>query len=99
LGYTVGWDEDTEQVAVTDENGNTLVLDTKNSDGTEVVFDRTMVVPELIEKLTGARVYATEADEFIVYTGIPEWTPDRDAEKDALDAMRYVMLPFFRMFI
>ncbi len=99
LGFTVGWEEATECVTITAKDGKSIVLDTKTSDGTEVVLDRTMVAPELLEKLTGARVYATDSDEYIVYTGIPEWTPEREAEKEALNAMRYVMLPFFRMFI
>jgi len=99
LGFTVGWEEATECVTITAKDGKSMVLDTKTSDGTEVVLDRTMVAPELLEKLTGARVYATDSDEYIVYTGIPEWTPEREAEKEALNAMRYVMLPFFRMFI
>ena len=99
LGFTVGWEEATECVTITSKDGKSIVLDTKTSDGTEVVLDRTMVAPELLEKLTGARVYATDSGEYIVYTGIPEWTPEREAEKEALNAMRYVMLPFFRMFI
>ena len=97
--YVVGWDEVTEQVKIIHKDGSEFVLDTVNSDGTEIVHDRTMVVPELVEKLTGARVYDAGTGEFVVYTGIPEWTPDREAEKQALDAMRFVMLPFFRMFI
>lgn len=99
LGFTVGWEEATECVTITAKDGKSVMLDTKTSDGTEVVLDRTMVAPELLEKLTGARVYATDSGEYIVYTGIPEWTPEREAEKEALNAMRYVMLPFFRMFI
>lgn len=99
LGFTVDWDDATEQVNITAKDGKSFVLDTKTSDGTEVVLDRTMVTPGLLEKLTGARVYATGSGEYIVYTGIPEWTPEREAEKEALNAMRYVMLPFFRMFI
>ena len=98
LGFTVGWEEATECVTITAKDGKSVMLDTKTSDGTEVVLDRTMVTPGLIEKLTGARVFSS-GGEFVVYTGVPEWTPEREAEKEALNAMRYVMLPFFRMFI
>lgn len=99
LGYTVSWDEQTEQVTLTGKDGKSAVLDTKVSDETEIVHNRTMVTAEVLEKLIDARVFNVGTGEFIVYTSIVEWTPEREAEKQALEAMRYVMLPFFRMFI
>ncbi len=99
LGYTVSWDEATEQVTITGKNGNNTLLDTKASEGVQVVHDRTMVSVGLLEKLIDARVYDAETGEFVIYTSIVEWTPEREAEQQALDAMRYVLLPFFRMFV
>ena len=98
LGYLVGWNEFTECVTVTDPEGFVKELDTKTEERCEIVHDRTMVTAELLTELVEARIFTTDS-ETVVYTGIPEWTPDRTAEKEALDAMRYVMLPFFRMFI
>lgn len=99
LGYTVGWDEATEQVTITDKDGKDILLDTKISEGVQIVHDRTMVTVGLLEKLIDARVYDAGTGEFVVYTGIVEWTPEREAEQQAINAMRYVMLPFFRMFL
>ena len=98
LGYLVGWNEFTECVTITDPEGFVKELDTKTEERCEIVHDRTMVTAELLTELVEARIFTTDS-ETVVYTGIPEWTPDRTAEKEALDAMRYVMLPFFRMFI
>ncbi len=99
LGYTVDWDEETERVTLIGKDGKSAVLDTRASEEAEVVHDRTMVTAELLKELIDARVYDTGAGEFVIYTSIVEWTPEREAEKQALEAMRYVMSPLFRMFI
>lgn len=98
LGYTVGWDEATETVIITDAVGEVKTVDTKSSEGVELVNDRTMVTSGLLQSIIKARVYEAN-NEAVVYTGIPEWTPDRQAEKEAIEAMRYVLMPFFRMFV
>lgn len=98
LGYSVEWRESDECVTVTSPRGIVKKLDTRNEARCEIVHDRTMVTCELLRELVEARLYTTET-ETVVYTGITEWTPERDAEKEALEAMRFVMLPFFRMFI
>lgn len=99
LGYTIGWNEFTECVTVTAPDGFVKEIDTNTEERCEIVHDRTMVTGELLTEVVKARIYTYDDGESIVYTGIPEWTPEREAEKDALDAMRYVLLPFFRMFI
>ena len=37
--------------------------------------------------------------DFVFYDSIVEWDSEREAEKEAVAAMEYVMMPFFRMFI
>lgn len=108
LGCTVDWDNETRSVSVTRPDGavgtfdtttGTAVLANEVCTGTaENLFDRTMVDPALAAFLAGARVYDT-GEGIIFYTGLPEWTPDREAEIEALNSMKYVLLPFFRMFL
>ena len=108
LGCTVDWDASGEAVTVTAADGRVSVIDTRNGcaladgkrfeGGIELVNDRTMVPAEVLCAIIGARVYDAGSGT-VFYTGLPEWTPEREAEKEALAAMQYVMLPFFRMFL
>lgn len=102
LGFTVDWEDETHTVILKNKNGveKKLCIPEMQNRGEEVslVNSRTMVGEELLCRLTGARVFSYE-DGFVVYDSIVEWTPDRLAEQEALEAMKYVMLPFFRMFI
>ena len=108
LGFSVSWDEPTETAVILSQNAVVGTVDTRTAvalvgetryeGGIEVVNDRTMVPADLVCALTGARLYDAGTG-VILYTGLPEWTPEREAEIKALDAMRYVLMPFFRMFL
>ncbi len=109
FGAEVGWNESDQTVRVAFADGRTASLDTASGlvyiDGEQIaqspmpiVHGRTMVTEEVLCAITGARVYDVGTGT-VFYTGIPEWTPERDAEKEALSAMQYVLMPFFRMFL
>lgn len=108
LGCTVDWNEETGTVTVTRPDGSVGTLNTSTGeafadgealDGVfEVTYDRTVTDTALACALAGARVYDAGSG-IVLYTGLPEWTPEREAEKQALEAMQYVLMPFFRMFL
>lgn len=108
LKCTVEWNEETKTATVTRPDGGVSTVSTtgekaENDAVTEndalcVENDRIMVSESLLCKLSGSRVYHAD-NGTVFYTGIPEWTPDREAEKQALEAMKYVLMPFFRMFL
>ncbi len=108
LGCTVGWSEETGEVIVTRPDGSVGSLNTLTgtafADGEtftgafEMTYDRTMTDVTLACALSGARAYDAQTG-IVLYTGLPEWTPERDAEMQALEAMQYVLMPFFRMFL
>ena len=107
LGAEVGWDEETGMVSARSGERVSL-LDTASgvlkTDGdakavkAEIVYDRTFVTGDVINGILGTKIFE-EGSEIIVYDSIVEWDESRQAEKDALEAMRYVMMPLFRMFI
>ena len=99
LGLNVDWDAEQFLVTVTDVNGEVNSLYVNTEDRAEIVYGRTMVSAELLCKLSGVRIYEYYGNAYVVYNAIPEWNPDRQAEKDALSAMQYVLMPLFRMFI
>lgn len=108
LKCTVTWNEETGTATVTRPDGGESVItlsgesaatDAMTADDTLLVEnDRIMASEKLLAAISGARSYDA-GNGMVFYTGIPEWTPDRDAEKQALEAMQYVLMPFFRMFL
>lgn len=99
LGLSVNWDDAEKKVTVTGKNGTVKELFVEKEAQAEIVHSRTMVSGELLCELTGARIYEYPNGGSVIYDAIPEWTPERDAEKEALGAMQYVFMPFFRIFI
>ena len=108
LKCSVTWEESTGTASVTRPDGtvqtvrvsgNTAESDAMTAEDTLCVEnDRILASEALLAKLSGSRTFDAGAGT-VFYTGIPEWTPDRDAEKGALEAMQYVLMPFFRMFL
>lgn len=108
LGYTVDWDEATQTASITDVDGSSSVIYVSENKakagektfegGIEVVNDRIMVPSQLLAELCSVRV-ADVGSGFVFYDSIVEWDYEREAEKEAVAAMEYVMMPFFRMFI
>ena len=108
LKCTVTWNEETGTATVTRPDGGESVItlsgesaatDAMTADDTLLVEnDRIMASEKLLAAISGARSYDA-GNGMVFYTGIPEWTPDRDAEKQALEAMQYVLMPIFRMFL
>ena len=78
--------------------GNTAIVERDFTGGVALRGQRTFVTGEILTALCGARIYEN-GNEFVFYTGLPAWDPERDAEKQAMDAMRYVTSPFLRMFL
>lgn len=66
--------------------------------GIVLVNDRIMVPSQLLAELCSVRI-ADVGSGFVFYDSIVEWDYEREAEKEAVAAMEYVMMPFFRMFI
>lgn len=98
LGYTVGWDEETQNATFA-KGDNSGYVPTANGDpNVEVVHDRTMVTAEVLWETLGVSVYTGDGYS-VVYDSLVAWDETRDAEKEALSAMQYVLMPFFRMFI
>ena len=108
LGYTVDWDEATQTASITDVDGNSSVIYVSENKakagkktfegGIVLVNDRIMVPSQLLAELCSVRV-ADVGSGFVFYDSIVEWDSGREAEKEAVAAMEYVMMPFFRMFI
>ena len=108
LKCSVAWEESTGTASVTRPDGtvqtvrvsgNTAESDAMTADDTLCVEnDRILASEALLAKLSGSRTFDAGTGT-VFYTGIPEWTPERDAEKGALEAMQYVLMPFFRMFL
>lgn len=108
LGYTVDWDEATQTASITDVDGNSSVIYVSENKakagektfegGIVLVNDRIMVPSQLLAELCSVRV-ADVGSGFVFYDSIVEWDSEREAEKEAVAAMEYVMMPFFRMFI
>ena len=108
LKCTVAWDENAATASVTRADGTvttvrvsgeTALSDTMTADDVLCVEnDRILASEAFRAAISGSRTYNAGTGT-VFYTGIPEWTPDRDAEKGALEAMQYVLMPFFRMFL
>ena len=108
LKCTVAWDENAAIASVTRADGTvttvrvsgeTALSDTMTADDVLCVEnDRILASEAFLAAISGSRTYNAGTGT-VFYTGIPEWTPDRDAEKGALEAMQYVLMPFFRMFL
>ena len=111
FGAKVGWNDETRTAEVESAQGKktSIKIDEKKAGvgGNEISADirlensRTMVPEELIKEILGINSYKDENNpkECILYGGIVTWQPEREAETEALQAMRYVMMPLFRNFI
>jgi hypothetical protein len=111
FGANVGWDDGTRTAKVKTASGKTAKIrideglveigEKTVSADVRLEFSRTMLPEELIAEILDANIYknANNTKECVLYGGIVPWKEDRQAEKDALDAMRYVMMPLFRSFI
>ena len=108
LGFTVGYDEATERATVARKDESVVEIDTVTGTvyGKAQTFenaavlknDRTMVTRDVLTKLLDLKLYETSSYS-VVYDSLVEWDASRDAEKEALSAMQYVLMPFFRAFI
>lgn len=102
LGYTVDWNEQSRTVLIKSQDViiSTLEIDSAVSQSkAQITNSRTMVSEELLLTIVDCSVYSVDNGTHVIYKSGIEWMPDRQAEKDALSAMQYVMMPFFRMFI
>lgn len=102
LGYTVDWNEQSRTVLIKSQDViiSTLEIDSAVSQSkAQITNSRTMVSEELLLTIVDCSVYSVDNGTHVIYESGIEWMPDRQAEKDALSAMQYVMMPFFRMFI
>lgn len=96
LGYGVSWDNGT--VTVT-KAGKSVSVDVYAGERAEIANSRTMIDEDLLCELIGVRKFSPDGNSVIIYDAIPEWIPERKAEKEALEAMKYVLSPLFRMFV
>ena len=102
LGYTVEWDEQNRTVLIKSQD---VIISTLEVDSAvygakaQITNSRTMVSEELLLTIIDCSVYSVDNVTHVIYENGIEWMPDRQAEKDALSAMQYVMMPFFRKFI
>lgn len=102
LGYTVDWNEQSRTVLIKSQDViiSTLEIDSAVSQSkAQITNSRTMVSEELLLTIVDCSIYSVDNGTHVIYESGIEWMPDRQAEKDALSAMQYVMMPFFRMFI
>ena len=111
FGAQVGWNDEARTAEVVSASGKktSIKVDEKtaNVGGNEISADirlehsRTMVPEELIKEILEINSYKNENNpkECILYGGIVTWQPEREAETEALQAMKYVMMPLFRNFI
>ena len=111
FGAQVGWNDEARTAEVVSASGKktSIRIDEKTADvgGNEISADirlehsRTMVPEELIKEILEINSYKNENNpkECILYGGIVTWQPEREAETEALQAMKYVMMPLFRNFI
>ncbi len=108
LGATVAWDDAAGKASVISRDGRVTVINPESGTaestggslqgGIELVRDRTMVTEDVLTQVLGTRYYHG-GSYVVVYDSLVEWDADRQAEKEALDAMQYVFMPFFRMFL
>lgn len=102
LGYTVDWNETARTVIIKSEDGVVSSVEVDNAvsqSKAEITNSRTMVSAEFLLTIIDCSVYSFDDETHVIYASDIEWMPDRQAEKEALSAMQYVLMPFFRMFI
>lgn len=110
FGFEIGWDEQTKTVSVTKED-KTTALEIGNkayseggiakelSQSPKIVNERTMICTDDLSTLFGLNVYFPDDEKSaVITTSDEEWQNDRDAEKQALEAMKFVVSPFVKIF-
>lgn len=102
FGYTVSWNDETRSVCIKSPDGvlSAINVDDAALEGkVEITHSRTMVSAEVLLEAIDCDFYSFGDGTHVIYASGIEWVPDRQAEKEALSAMQYVMMLFFRMFI
>ena len=102
FGCVVSWNDETRSVHIKSPDGalSTIDVDDAALEGkVEIVNSRTMVSADVLMEATDCDLYSFGDGTHVVYASGIEWIPDRQAEKEALSAMQYVMMLFFRMFV
>ena len=110
LEGNVFW-EDSVKTAILSIGDDRIALSTRYStfsyNGAQLMLDKpcfikdgfTYVAFTDIEKLTGYKSYFYNSYNAGVVTSGIEWDAERDAEKQAHNAMEFAVSPFFKMFI
>lgn len=97
LGRRVEWADGV--VTVTADDGKSISIDVYSEERAEIVCSRTMIDEGFLCDILGVRSCSPCDGEVIIYDSIVEWTPEREAETLAYEAMKSVLSPLFRIFV
>ncbi len=110
FGFSVSWDDATKSVELLSEAGEkthfSVGCDVVKTDADEIFLSadtyikngRTFVpADDLSLILKNVKIHFENQNDVIVYTN-SVWESDREAEKTALDSMRFVVSPFIKIF-